>query len=155
MKTALLILSSTSPTPMALSRALERCKAEGAKLVAALVTDPEVAEGLSRRAMSSGFLGEGVSKMINTALEEDDNLRIDACLRSVRETAEQAGIACETTEAEGRFAPTVLRLVGECQADLIIIAREQRSLLARLLFGSPINELRKVPDLDLEVINET
>jgi nucleotide-binding universal stress UspA family protein len=154
MKRVLLILTVPAPAPRSMEHALGICRDEGATLIAAHVHDPEITQSLERRALTSGFLGERVGEKIHQALEEDDHLRIDVQLREVAAEAERAGIECRTLQAEGRFAPVVMRLATEHGATRVIIARERRSLLARLVFGSPADELRRAPGLSLDVIDE-
>lgn len=154
MKSILLILSATGSSERALKRAIDLCKQSSAPLVAAHIQDREITDSLEKRALVSGFLGDQVGEMIHDALEKDGQLRGEERLAQIEATAEESGVECKTLQASGRLAPTVIRLVAEHGAGHVVVSSEPRSLLARLVFGSPINELKRAVNLAVEIIEE-
>ena len=154
MSRILLILTGAEASPHATARALDLAAAAKSELVAAHVHDPETAERYERRAMEQGFLGERVGEMVHQALFDDEQVRVREVLDAVSAQAQARSVACQTVSAQGRFAPTVMRLAAEHDAGHVVLARPRHSRLRRLLHGSPVEELRRATLVKVEVVDE-
>jgi nucleotide-binding universal stress UspA family protein len=151
-KPILLVITNSTECPRAIDRAVALCREHDAELLVAHVHDPQVTESFERLAMNQGFLGERVGEIVHEALSEDERLRAQGALRIIEEQATAQGLRCRSLETAGRLASAVMRLALEHDVRHVVIARQSRSVLSRLVFGSPVRDLQRRAPFPVEVI---
>ncbi|MBN1475734.1 universal stress protein [Candidatus Sumerlaeota bacterium] len=155
MKPILLVITNSSECPLAIDRAVTLCREHDAELLVAYVHDPQVTESFQRLAMNQGFLGERVGEMVHDALSEDERLRAQGALLAIEKQVTALDVRCRSLETGGQLASAVMRLAFEHDVHHVVIARQSRSVLSRLVFGSPVRDLQRRAPFPVEVIYES
>jgi nucleotide-binding universal stress UspA family protein len=123
-----------------------------ARLLVLFVVDSQIPEMVVSKLSDIGFQGERPGEELRTALLNEYARRGQTLLDEVRAEAERESVSCETMLSSGDFVGESLRVIGEKRIDHVILTRSHRSDLARFLFGSPVNELRRRLAIPIEIV---
>jgi nucleotide-binding universal stress UspA family protein len=149
------VLSTTRESMGEVEYALRRAAEEHAELVCLFVVDRNIATSLSGQLTDAGFVGEKVGRDLEGTILKDYRARGRQRLDAIGGAAAERGIPFESELVEGDFAEETLRAIETVGADLVILTRAKRSQVARLLFGSAVNQVREHAACAVEIVEES
>jgi nucleotide-binding universal stress UspA family protein len=124
------ILFATDGSPSA-----EEAQREALEL-AQLLGTPLVVVSVAHVALPAvGYAGYGFSNVV-AELTEAEHKRVETLLASVADTAEAAGVACSTVQADGFAVDEICRAAQEYDVQLIVVGSHGWGATRRLLSGS-------------------
>ncbi|MEL6348885.1 MAG: universal stress protein [Myxococcota bacterium] len=100
----------------------------------------EVGESIS----GEGFLGLSPQKDILETLAAERHRMATRRIEELRALAEARGYPLTVTETEGRFVDVVLAHAETHRCDIILITRDDRPFISRLLFGSDADRVARM-----------
>lgn len=154
MKKVLLILSATRQSQKTIDFAITTAHREGAKLIAVFVVDDQVAGTVTSKLMDIGFLGQRPSEEFQRALLDEYVQRGRQLLDDVARQAYRSGVETEIVLVRGDFAAEGRRITEEEDADLLVVTRADRPQLARVLFGSSVDDLLNSVSCPVQIVPE-
>ena len=154
MKNILLVLSTTRQSSKTEEEALNRAKAEGARLTVAFILDSRMPESIFEKLTDVGFTGERTSQQLQTSILDEYRRRGALKLDEIKETAHSRAVDCKLVVREGVFAIECLSLVNEMNADLVILTKKKRSSLSRFIFGSAIEDIQGMSECEFLIVEE-
>lgn len=141
MATFLFALSTTEVAPEVINHVVKFAATKKAKLVTLFVIDESVPQTVFQRLTDIGFIGEKPSEELEKAVNLEYQRQAKQLLAEVKKVCAQQGVTCATKLAPGSFTETVLQEVAAFAADLLILIRERRSFLSRLLATSAVETI--------------
>lgn len=112
-----------------------------------IIEDDEL-NRISNQVGQDGFLGASVQKDVLEALGAAHHRTALAHISSVRKQAETAGIDVQVTEAHGHFSKAVIEYAEQRHCDVILLVRDDRPFISRLLFGSEADKIARLAKRD-------
>ena len=103
---------------------------------------------ISNQVGRDGFLGASVQKDVLEALGAAHHRTALSHISSVRRQAELAGIPVQVTEEHGHFSSAVIEYAEQRQCDVILLVRDDRPFISRLLFGSEADRIARLAKRD-------
>ena len=154
MKNILLVLSTTRQSPKTIDAAFEKAKEEKRGLTALFVLDSEMPESIFEKLTDIGFTGEKPSQQLHDSILAEYRVRGDRKLKELGEMARTMDVSFKTIIREGDFTKECLSVIGEEEADFVIITRKKRSSLSRFIFGSALAEINDKTHCEMLIIDE-
>lgn len=152
MENILLILSNSRQSPLAISEALQRAKAEGAVLTTLFILDVKLPASMCEKITENAFAGEKTSEQLYHSILIDHRERGRSKIMEIGEEAETMGVVFDALIKEGEFGKECLSTINETKPDLVIITRERKSFISRFVFGSVLESIQKETDSELLII---
>lgn len=108
------------------------------------VRESEDLAEVSQRVSGEGFLGLAPQADILETLVAERHRMASRRIEQLRALAEERGYPITVTEVEGRFVDTVLTHAEQKRCDIILITRDDRPFISRLLFGSDADRVARM-----------
>jgi nucleotide-binding universal stress UspA family protein len=132
-KRVLLILSPSRLSTPCVDSALAAAQADGAELVVLFILDTSMPSGVGKQMADEGFLGEAPSGRLLMAMRRERKRQGVVRLAEVARRAEALGVPCRFELVEGEFVTRSLEAAQKEAAEVIFVAKRDRSALSRLV----------------------
>ena len=153
-KKILLLISTTRESEKSVKKALEVAESNQAELLILFVLDDELSQEVVGRVSEEGWFGGKPSERLQNAILKEYFGYGNRKIKEIEDIAKERGIKYRSISARGKFAEVALRVIQHEQVDLIIVTRRRRSVLSRFIFGSPVADLKKQSNVEIEIIDE-
>ena len=124
MSAVIALFSGAQVDTQVFDQALQRAKAQSAKLVLLVVRHQHRAKALGEVLSSEGFLGRGAVRELETSLKQHRNRLVREQLEELEKVARGDGVEVETLELKGDLTESVARAVRQVSALEIVVARD-------------------------------
>jgi len=153
-KKVLLLISTTRESEKSVTRALDVAERNQAELLILFILDEELSQDIVNRMSEEGWFGGKPSERLHTAVLREYFSHGNRKIKEIEVAAKERGIAYRSIFARGKFAEVALKVIQHEQVDLIIVTRRRRSALSRFIFGSPVADLKRQSNVEIEIIDE-
>lgn len=108
------------------------------------VIEDEELNRISTKVGQDGFLGASVQKDVLEALGAEHHRTALQHISEVQKQAKAAGVAVQTKEQHGSFSTAVIEYAEQYSCDVILLVRDDRPFISRLLFGSEADRIARL-----------
>jgi nucleotide-binding universal stress UspA family protein len=148
-KPILLILTTERKSMAGVQKAMEKALRKDEELLILFILDQKLSEAAITAMTESGWLEE-----FYNVIQREYLIQGNALIDHIKELCQKQGVRCRGILREGDFLEETLRILDEEGIDEIVAIRRKRSSVSRFFFGSAVEDLKKLADREIEIIDE-